>query len=105
MKNKIVFIIISTAIVLMAVPSFAAEEPSVELGRKLFNNPGLGNSKNSISCNTCHQDGEGMQNAGQKPNLAAIINQCIVGPLKGDGISENTPAMASLKMYIISLGK
>ena len=105
MKNRILLIILSIAVVLMAMPSFAAEEPSVELGRKLFNNPGLGNSKNSISCNTCHPDGEGMQNAGQKPNLAAIINQCIVGPLKGDGISENTVAMESLKMYIKSLGK
>jgi cytochrome c peroxidase len=89
----------------MSVPSFAVEEASVELGRKLFNNPGLGGSKNSVNCNTCHQNGEDLQNAGQKPNLTAIINQCIIGPLKGEAINDHTVAMESLRMYIMSLGK
>jgi cytochrome c peroxidase len=104
MKKTISLLAVSIAVVLMSVLSFAAEA-SVELGLKLFNNPGLGASKNSINCNTCHQNGEGLQNAGQNPKLTAIINQCIIGPLKGEAIDEHTVAMESLRMHIKSLGK
>jgi len=91
--------------VLLAPFAFAAEEPSVELGKKLFNNPGLGASQNAISCVVCHPDGEGLQNAGQKSNLTETINQCIIGPLKGEALYEDTVAMKSLVMYIQSLAK
>ncbi|MBU1710792.1 MAG: hypothetical protein KKE17_12365 [Proteobacteria bacterium] len=104
MKKTISFLVASFAIALMSVPAFA-EEASVELGEKLFNNPGLGASQNAINCNTCHPNGEGMENAGGKANLVATINRCIVGPLKGEALNEETVAMQSLKMYIQSLGK
>lgn len=91
--------------VLMSTPAFSAAEPSVELGKQLFNNPGLGASQNAISCNACHPDGEGLQNAGKKSNLTEIINQCIVGPLKGEALYEDTTAMKSLRLYIQSLAK
>ena len=105
MKKATLLLVLPLTIVLISIPSFAAEKPSIELGQKLFNNPGLGASKNSISCNTCHQNGDDLHNAGQNPNLTARINQCIIGPLKGEGINEKTVAMESLKMYIMSLGK
>jgi cytochrome c553 len=104
MKKTISFLVTSFAITLMSVPA-VAEEASVELGQKLFKNSGLGASQNAINCNTCHPNGEGMEEAGEKPNLAAMINKCIVGPLKGEKLNEQTVAMQSLKMYIQSLGK
>ena len=54
-----------------------AEKPSVDLGEKLFNNPGLGASENATSCGTCHPQGKGMEKAGANPQLAAMINRCI----------------------------
>ena len=104
MKKTTLFLITSSAIGLVSAPVFA-EEASIELGQKLFNNPGLGASKNAISCNACHAEGEGLENAGENPNLAAIINKCIIGPLEGEKLDEQTVAMRSLKMYIQSLGK
>jgi cytochrome c peroxidase len=82
-----------------------AESPSVELGEKLFNDPGLGASKNATSCGTCHPQGKGMEKAGANPQLTAMINRCVQGPLKGDEINEKTVTMESLKMYIKSLAK
>lgn len=104
MKKTISFFVISFAIGLMSVLAFA-EEDSVELGQKLFNNSGLGASKNAINCNTCHPSGEGLEDAGKNPNLVAMINKCIIGPLEGEKINEQTVAMRSLKMYIQSLSK
>jgi len=105
MKGFTLPLFLSIAIALITAPVFAAEEPTSELGKKLFINPGLGDSQNSISCNTCHPNGEGLEKAGQKSNLPQMINQCIVGPLKGQEIFEDTVAMKSLILYIKSLGK
>ena len=102
-KMKIV-LVLAAGLVLCSYSAWA-ENPSVELGEKLFNNPGLGASKNDTSCGTCHPKGKGMEKAGANPQLAAMINRCIQGPLKGEGINEKTQAMESLKMYIKSLVK
>lgn len=87
--------------------SYAAwgENPSMEQGEKLFNDPGLGGSKNATSCGTCHPQGKGMEKAGANPQLAAMINRCVQGPLQGEEINEKTVTMESLKMYIKSLEK
>lgn len=89
---------------LMATPTMA-EKSSVELGKKLFNNPGLGASKNDKSCNTCHNNGKGLENAGSNPKLSKIINKCITNPMQGEKLDGRTVAMRSLKMYIQSLSK
>ena len=102
-KMKIV-LVLAAGLVLCSYSAWA-EKPSVELGEKLFNNPGLGASKNATSCGSCHPKGNGMEKAGANPQLAAMINKCIKGPLKGEGINEKTEAMESLIMYIKSLAK
>ena len=104
MKKTVSFLAIACAVVLFAVP-VAAEEASVAMGQQLFNNPGLGASKNDKSCNSCHPDGKGMEKAGAKADLASMINKCIKGPLQGEGISADSVAMQSLEMYIKSLAK
>lgn len=104
MKKTFTLIGVALAFGLLATPSMAAKS-SVELGKKLFNDPGLGASKNDKSCNTCHNNGEGLENAGSNPKLAKMINKCITGPLEGEKIDGRTVAMRSLKMYIQSLSK
>ncbi|MBU0908896.1 MAG: cytochrome-c peroxidase [Proteobacteria bacterium] len=104
MKKIATLLAASCALVLFALP-VQAEEASVELGHTLFNDAGLGASKNDKSCNTCHENGKGMEKAGASSDLAALINKCIKGPLQGEGISEDTVAMESLKLYIKSLAK
>ena len=104
MKKIISSLVVFFAAALLST-SVLAEEASVELGQKLFNNPGLGASQNAISCSACHPDGKGLEKAGKKSNLTAMINKCIAGPLKGEALNEETVAMKSLRMYIQSLGK
>jgi cytochrome c553 len=102
-KVKIGFVL--AAALLFYGSAALAEQPSVERGKELFNNPGLGASQNAISCGACHPGGEGMEKAGANPQLAAMINRCIKGPLKGEPLDENTVAMKSLEMYLKSLAK
>jgi cytochrome c peroxidase len=82
-----------------------AGESSVELGQQLFNDPKLGGGTSGKSCNSCHAGGQGMEKAGKRADLIAVINQCIVGPMKGQKIDGRTKEMRSLKMYIESLAK
>ncbi len=99
-------IIISAALILgifMAVSLQAAEKPSVAMGEKLFNDPTLAGSDNARSCSSCHPGGSGLEDAGNNPDLAAIINRCISGPLHGNTIAEDSPEMQSLILYIKSL--
>jgi cytochrome c553 len=100
---KIVFVLVST--LLLCCCSAWAESPSVEAGEKLFNDPTLGASKNATSCGTCHPRGKGMEKAAANPQIAAMINRCIQGPLKGEKINEKTEIMESLKMYLKSLAR
>ena len=104
MKKTLTLLAASCSLFLFALP-VQAEEPSVELGHTLFTDAGLGASKNDKSCNTCHENGKGMEKAGCKSDLAALINKCIRGPMQGEGITEDTVAMESLKLYIQSLTK
>ncbi len=86
---------------LMAGNLPAAEKPSAALGKKLFRDPTLG--RNGKSCNTCHPDGKGLEDAGNRPDLAQIIDRCIAGPLAGKQIAEGSTEMQSLILYIRSL--
>lgn len=104
MKKTCILCITAVALWAMASPA-SGEEASVKLGRQLFNSEGLGASTNGTSCNTCHDNGEGLEKAGAKADLAAMINRCITGPLKGQALNEKTVAMESLKLYIRSLAR
>jgi len=87
----------------MSFVAHAAETPSVELGKKLFNDPSLGGATGSKSCATCHPSGKGLENAWQNPNLAQQINTCIVGALKGKPLPLESVQMKSLILYHQSL--
>ncbi|MBU0960706.1 MAG: hypothetical protein KKD01_07785 [Proteobacteria bacterium] len=85
--------------------SALAEEPSVELGKQLFNDSALGASTNVTSCGSCHPNGKGLEEAGYNPELAKMINRCIEAPLKGEPLDEDSEAMKSLMAYIKTLDK
>jgi cytochrome c peroxidase len=101
-KAKLVVAILAGTILLTGGQAMAGKT-SVELGKKLFNDPTLGGSTNDKSCNSCHADGKGLEKAGDNKKLVKVINQCITGPLKGKKIDGRTADMRSLKLYIKSL--
>lgn len=93
------------ALLSTAALTVLAAEPSVARGKELFNDPNLGGSTNPMSCNTCHQDGKGMEKAGGREDLASMINTCIIQALQGKQLDEQSPEMQSLQLYIRSVGK
>lgn len=93
----------SIILVVLAVGPAWAGSATVEKGHRFFNDPGLGGSGNELSCNSCHPDGKGLEEAGDSPKLARIINRCLNGPLMGRKIDDSSLEMRSLKMYILSL--
>jgi cytochrome c peroxidase len=105
MKKLSMSVCFSLAVIFAAVFSVAAEKSSVEYGKNLFNDPTLGGSTNDKTCNSCHDNGEGLDQAGKNPKLSKVINKCVTGPLKGSKLDGRNVQMRSLKMYIQSLGK
>jgi cytochrome c peroxidase len=79
----------------------AAEKAFVAKGKTLFNDPKLGFT--GKTCQTCHPDGKGLEQAGGKANLEDIINNCIMGPLKGKELEPKSAEMQSLVLYVKSL--
>jgi len=81
----------------------AAERPSVEKGRELFNSVTLAGATSGKSCNSCHPKGSGLEKGWKHPNLSGQINTCIAGTLQGTKLDVNSVAMHSLILYIRSL--
>jgi len=91
--------------VMVGVGSVAQAEqtPSVEYGKKLFNDPSLGGATGSKSCATCHPSGKGLENAWKNSKLAHQINTCIAGALRGKPLPLESVQMKSLILYHQSL--
>jgi cytochrome c len=77
------------------------EKPSIEKGKALFNEvqPGI----TGKTCANCHKDGQGLEAAGSRDDLPAMINKCMVGGLKGKAMAIDSVEMQSLIMYIKDL--
>lgn len=103
MKVVKVTLISILSIGLFIIVAFAAGDPAK--GKVLFNDPKLGGGTAGVSCNTCHFDGEGLEKASEKKDLAATINSYIVKFLKGKDLDPNSEKMADLIAYIKSLEK
>lgn len=83
--------------------AMAADTPSAARGKKLFNDPALGGSTNSMSCSGCHPSGKGLEYAWKNPKLAETINICITGQLRGKALPLDSMEMRSLVLYVRSL--
>lgn len=94
---RIAFILVSIA---LATPVSALDGASVERGKELFSGTHLGTS--GTSCGSCHQNGKGLENVHEYDDaqLGAIINQCIVKPIKGKSLDASSTDMKSLVMYL-----
>ncbi|MCX7794806.1 MAG: hypothetical protein N2257_10465 [Thermodesulfovibrionales bacterium] len=100
-------------VVLLCVVSFMgiAYAGNVEKGKALFNDPKLGTT--GKSCNSCHPDGKGLEQAGTKKefnvmgkkqkSLEEAVNFCIEMALKGKPLDPKSQEMADIVAYIKSL--
>jgi cytochrome c553 len=103
--KKICLITLLVGIVAVYTGLGISGEASVDQGKQLFNDPALGGSSNEANCGSCHPDGRGLEQSGDKDTLAGMINTCIERPLKGQALEEKSTEMESLKLYIKSLSK
>ena len=86
-------------------------QPSVELGKKLFFDSSLGT--NGRSCSTCHPSSKkvgelaarGTWFGGKAKTLEQAINICITGPLAGKALPEDSVELRSIAEYMKSLEK
>lgn len=102
MKKVTVFLVMLAAVTPLAI---AANGPSLERGKELFNSPQLGT--NGKSCASCHPDGKMLDQVATNDDeqLTKIINQCIKQPLKGTALEPGSSEMKSLVLYLRSLAK
>lgn len=91
-------------LIIFTTPLFA-DNSSIEMGKKFFNDPTLSGSTNNRTCNSCHHNGDGLQDSKDIPKLMEIINRCILGPLNGKKLDHDSVEMLSLVKYIQTIGK
>jgi cytochrome c len=113
MKKAIALIVSVLFVFSITALSFAAGD--ITKGKALFNDPKLGGGTTGKSCNSCHPDGKGLENAGMKKQfnlggkkqtgLKEAINTCIENALKGKALDKKSQEMKDLVAYIKSLGK
>jgi cytochrome c553 len=101
MKVFKIAVVCTVAIGLLVVVALAAGDAAK--GKTLFNDPKLAGGTAGVSCNTCHPDGKGLENAGARTDLAKIVNACIVKTNKGKALDPKSAEMADLVAYIKSL--
>ncbi len=78
---------------------------NAEKGKALFNDPKFGGGTTGMSCNTCHQDGKGVEKAADRKDLEKTVNTCIKNALKGKGIDPKSAEMADVVAYIRSFSR
>lgn len=71
-----------------------------EVGKKYFYDTSLGT--NGKSCATCHENGKGLENAGDYdvPTLREFVNFCIRDALKGKMLPADDPRLAEIEKYM-----
>ena len=110
MKSLKIVMLSMIALGLIFSGAFAAD---VAKGKALFNDTKLGGGTSGKSCNSCHPDGKGVENAGGKKEfnimgkkqkgLEAAVNFCIEMANKGKAIDPKSADMANIVAYIKSL--
>jgi cytochrome c len=96
-------IVLTLSMLAVASLAMAADVASPARGKELFTSKQLGT--NGKSCSACHPYGKGLTKAAtyDEEELGAIINQCILNPLKGKALDPASTEMKSLVLYIKSL--
>ena len=103
MKRITLGFIVSFVLGLAFSPALAADD--VAKGKALFNDVHFAGGEAGVSCNSCHPDGQGLEQAGRMENLEPMINKCIEGALKGNAIDVESEEMRDIVAYIKSLSQ
>jgi len=84
-------------------------------GEALFNDTNFAGATSGKSCSTCHPDGRGLENAGDKEefrimgktqkSLEEAVNICIEQAIHGKAIDPVSEEMQDIVAYIMSLKK
>ena len=101
MKGLRIALFVMVSISLMFTLAIAAG--NAEKGKTLFNDPKFGGGTVGMSCNSCHQDGKGLEKAADRKDLEKQVNLCIKNALKGKGIDPKSAEMADIVAYLKSL--
>jgi cytochrome c553 len=96
-------IALSVMVFLSLMVALAVAAGDAEKGKALFNDPRLGGGTAGMSCNSCHQDGKGVEKAADRKDLEKMVNACIKNALKGKGIDSKSAEMADIVAYLKSL--
>ncbi len=98
--SKAPAVLMALLFLFVASPAISAmkHEPTIEKGKLLFNNPKLGT--NGKTCNDCHKEGAGTEQAAERNDLENIVNGCIKANLKGKALKPKSVEMQSLLLYI-----
>jgi cytochrome c len=93
--------------------AFAMKHLPEERGKALFNDTKFGGGTAGKSCNSCHPNGKGLENAADKKefnimgkkqkSLEEAVNFCIEMALKGKAIDPKSDQMKDIVAYIKSL--
>lgn len=83
--------------------AMAADQPSLERGKELFNSTSLGT--NGKSCASCHAGGDKLEEAAgfDQKQFEEIVNQCIVKALNGRALASGSSDLSSLVSYVRTL--
>ena len=111
-KRGILLLAFLTAVFLSAL-AFAGDNPAIERGEKLFNDPTFAGGEKA--CSSCHENGIMLEDVGEKKtfnvinarhewSLRSAINACIVIANKGNFINNESTEMKDLISYVKSLG-
>ena len=102
MKTAIILALCAALTLLFAGAVLAGPAaPSIELGKKLFNEvqPGI----TGKTCADCHPDGAGLERSGKGDDPSPMINKCTTNALHGSTLAPDSVEMQSLILYINSL--
>lgn len=99
-------VVLLSVIAVCLIFSFAFAAGDIAKGKVLFNDPKFAGGTAGKSCNSCHPDGEGLENAGMKEkSLEETVNMCIENALNGEALDTQSQEMKDIVAYIKSLGK
>ena len=91
---------LAVVLVSIAVTAQAADGPTLERGKELFESTKLGTTGNS--CATCHPGGRKLEWAATYDDgkLKSVVNKCIEKALRGNTLDPAGNDMQSIIMYM-----
>jgi cytochrome c peroxidase len=105
MRKKLFTTWMAISFALTAAMAMAADQKLLEeTGEDLFFNPALGGSLNELSCNSCHNQGRGLESAADNPGLILAIKKCLLDKMGGSNKGGKVK-MGTLTAYVRDLSE